>query len=77
MKDTGNSKNSVIFDHHIARKSKIGIALTNLLDLILVDAKIVKITAQDYFENILESSEFNWKIFFIVKSFFKIQYVEK
>ena len=64
LKDKGNAKNLVIFDHHIARKSQIG-SLKKLtskeLYLILVDVNTVKPAAQDYFENLFEPSDFNWK----------------
>ena len=64
LKDKGNAKNLVNFDHHIVRKSQI-YSLNKLaskeLYLILVDANTVKSTAQDYFENHFESSDFNWK----------------
>ena len=64
LKDKGNAKNLVIFDHHIVRKSQI-CSLSKLtskeLYLTLVDANTVKPTAQDYFENLFESSDFNWK----------------
>ena len=64
LKDKVNAKNLVIFDHHIVRKSQI-CSLNKLtskeLYLILVDANTVKPTAQDYFENLFESSDFNWK----------------
>ena len=57
LKDKGNAKNLVIFDHHIVRKSQI-CSLNKLtskeLYLILVDANTVKPTAQDYFENLFE-----------------------
>ena len=57
-------QNLVIFDHHTVRKSQI-CSLNKLtskeLDLILVDANTVKPTAQDYFENLFESSNFNQK----------------
>ena len=37
------------------------------LYLILVDANPVKLTAQDYFENLFETSQFNWKkIYFLI-----------
>ena len=59
-----DAKNSVIFDHHIIRKTQ----LFNLNKLtskelysILVDANTVKPKAQDYFQNLFESSDFNWK----------------
>ena len=36
---------------------------------ILVDINIVKPTAQDFFENLLESSDFNWKkIYFLIRN---------
>ena len=39
------------------------------LYLILVDANTVKPSAQDYFENLFESSEFNWKNkFFLIRN---------
>ena len=64
LKDKGNAKNLVIFDHHIVRKSQI-CSLNKLtskeLYLILVDAHTVKQAAQDYFNNLFESSDFNWK----------------
>ena len=72
LKDKGNAKNLVIFDHHIVRKSQI-CSLNKLtskeLYLILVDANTVKPTAQDYFENLFESSDFNWKkIYFLIRN---------
>ena len=63
MKDKGNTKNLVIFDHHIIRNSQIcGLnKFTNQeLYLILVHANTVKPTTQDYFENLFETSLFNW-----------------
>ena len=70
LKDIGNAKNLVIFDHHIVRKSQI-CSLNKLtskeLYLILVDANTVKSTAKDYFENFFESSGLNWKNFFFSK----------
>ena len=37
------------------------------LYLTLVEANNVKPTAQDYFENLLETSQFNWKkIYFLI-----------
>ena len=70
LKDKGNAKNLVIFDHHIVRKSQI-CSLKKLtskdLYLIFVDANTVRPTAQNYFENLFESSEFNWKkIYFLI-----------
>ena len=62
LKDKGNAKNLVIFDHHIIRKSQL-CSLNKLtskeLYLILVDGNTVKPTAQDYFQNFFESSDFN------------------
>ena len=64
LKDKRNAKNLVIFDHHIVRKSQI-FSLNKLaseeLYLILVDANTIKPTAQDYLENLFESSDFNRK----------------
>ena len=72
MKDKGNAKNLVNFGHHIVRKSQI-CSLNKLtskeLNLILVDANTVKPRAQDYFENLFESSDFNWKkIYFLIRN---------
>ena len=37
--------------------------------LIIVDANTTKPTAQDYFENLFESSDFNWKkIYFLIRN---------
>ena len=71
LKDKGNAKKLVIFDHHIVRKSQIG-SLNKLpskgLYLILVDANTVKPAAQD-FENLFEPSDFNWKkIYFLIRN---------
>ena len=64
LKDKRNAKSLVIFDHHIVRNSQIH-SLNKLtskqLYLILVEANTVKPTAQDYFENLFETSQFNWK----------------
>ena len=64
-------KNLVIFDHHIVRNSQI-CSLNKLtskkLYLIIVEANTVKPTAQNYFENLFETSQFNWK-----KKFFSIR----
>ena len=65
-------KKKFIFDHHIVRKSQI-CCLNKLtskeLYLILIDANTVKPTAQDYFENLFESSDFNWKkIYFLIRN---------
>ena len=40
---------------------KVNKVTSRKLYLILVDANTVKPTAQDYFENLFESSDFNWK----------------
>ena len=58
--------------YHIVRKSKIR-SLNSLtskeLYLILVDANNVEPTAQDCFENLSESSDFNWKkIHFLIRN---------
>ena len=64
MKDKWNTQNLVIFDHHIVRNSQI-CSLNKLtskeLYLILVDTNTVKPIAHDYFENLFETSQFNWK----------------
>ena len=64
LKDKGNTKNLVTFDHHIVRTSQI-CSLNKLaskeLYLILVDTNTVKPTPQYYFENLFETSHFNWK----------------
>ena len=62
-------KNLIIFDHRIIRKSQI-CSLYKLtskeLYLILVDANTIK--PQDYFENLFETSQFNWKkIYFLIR----------
>ena len=61
LRDEGNAKSLVIFEHHILRNSQIH-SLNKLtskeLYLILVEANTVKPTAQDYFENIFETSQF-------------------
>ena len=72
LKDKGNAKNLVIFDCHIVNKFQI-CSLNKLnskeLELILVDANTVKQTAQDYFENLFESFDFNWKkMYFLIRN---------
>ena len=72
LKDKGNAKNLVIFDHHIVRSSQI-CSLKKLISkelyLILVEADTVKPTAQDYFENLFQTSQFNWKkIYFLIRN---------
>ena len=72
LKDKGNAKSLVVFDHQIVRKSQICSfnKLTNKeLYLILVVANTIKPTSQDYFDNLFESSNFNWKkIYFLVRN---------
>ena len=64
LKDKRNAKSLVIFDHHIVRNSQIH-SLNKLtskeLYLILVKANTVKPTAQNYFENLFETSQLKWK----------------
>ena len=72
LKDKENAKKFVIFDYHIARKFQT-CSLSKLtskeLYLILVEANNVKPAAQDYFENLFESSDFNWKkIYFLIRN---------
>ena len=62
LKDKGNTNNLVIFDHHVIRKSQIycfNKVASKRLYLILVDANAVKLVAQDYFENLFETSQFH------------------
>ena len=48
---------------------KVNKVTSRKLYLILVDANTVKPTAQDYFENLFESSDFNWKkIYFLIRN---------
>ena len=63
LKDKGNTKKVVIFDHHIVRNYQICSLnkITKELYLIAVDVNTVKPTEQDYFENLFETSQFNWK----------------
>ena len=69
LKDKGNAKNLDIFDHQTVRKCKT-CSLSKLaskeLYLTLIDVNTVKPTAQDYFENLFESSDFNWKKIYIL-----------
>ena len=72
LKDKGNAKNLVIFDHHIVRSSQI-CSLNKLISkelyLILVEADTVTPTAQDYFENLFQTSQFNRKkIYFLIRN---------
>ena len=69
LKDKRNAKSLVIFDHHIVRNSQIhslNKPTSKELYLILVEANTVKPTAQDYFKNLFETSQFNWKKFFFL-----------
>ena len=64
LKDKGNAKSLVIFDHHIVRNSQIhslNKPTSKELYLILVEANTVKPTVQNYFENLFETSQFNWQ----------------
>ena len=64
LNNKGNAKGLVIFDHHIVRNSQIhslNKVTSKELYLILVVANTVKPTAQDYFENLFETSRLNWK----------------
>ena len=72
LKVKWNAKDLVIFDHLTIRKSQLS-SLNKLtskeLYLIFVDANTVKPTAQDYFQNLFESSDFNWKkIYFLIRN---------
>ena len=71
LKNKGNAKSSVVFDHHIVRKSQIcsfNKLTSKELYLILVVANTIKPTSQDYFENPFESSNFNWnKMYFLLR----------
>ena len=62
-----NAKNSGIFHQHNIRKFQI-CSLNKLtsdeLYLILIDANTVKPTAQDYFEKLSGTLQFNWKNIF-------------
>ena len=64
LKKKGNAKNLVTLDHHIIRKPQF-CSLSKLtgedLYLILVDTNTAVTTEQGYFENLLETYEFNWK----------------
>ena len=53
-----------VFDHQVVRKSQVcslDKLMSDELYLILVDANTIKPTAQDYFQNHFELSNFNWK----------------
>ena len=68
----GNAKGIIIFDHHIVRNSQIlsfNKGTIKELYLILVEANTVKLAVQDYFENLFEASQFNWKkIYFLIRN---------
>ena len=64
LKDKRDAQKLFIFDHHIVRKSQIcnfDKLNRKVLYLILVDANTVKPTAKGCFENLFETSQFNWK----------------
>ena len=70
LKGKGNAEKLIIFGHHIVRKSPI-CSLNKLtskeLYLILSTQILLYRQPQDYFENLFESSEFNWrKIYFLI-----------
>ena len=64
LKNERNAKNLVIFDHRIRRNSQI-CSLNKLTSkesyLILAEPNTLKPTAQNYFQNQFETSQFNWK----------------
>ena len=70
LKDKGNSKNLITFDHHILRNIEIyclNKLTSNELYLIFVGTNTVKPTTQNYFENLFKRSQFNWKkIYFLI-----------
>ena len=55
---TKSWKDTILKDKWNAKNNKL---TSRKLYLILVDVNTVKPTAQDYFEDLFESSEFNWK----------------
>ena len=69
MKDKDNARNLVVFDHHIVRKYEIYSVkkyTTTMLYLTLVDNNFVRAIAQDYFENLFETSHmFQYKVYII------------
>ena len=72
LKDKENLKNWGILDYHIVRSYQIH-SLDKLTSkevyLILVEANTVKPAAQNYFENLFETSQFNWKnIYFLIRN---------
>ena len=68
LKNKGNAKNLVIFDHHIVRNCQIH-SFNKLIGkeiyLVLVDVNTVEPTEQHYFENIFETFQFNRKKIYI------------
>ena len=70
LKDKGNTKHSVIFDHRILINSQIcSLNKLNSEELIFINANRVKLTAQDSFEDLFGTFQFNWKkIHFLVRS---------
>ena len=68
-KDKDNARNLVVFDHHIVRKYDIYSVkkyTTTMLYLTLVDNNFVRAIAQDYFENLFETSHmFQYKVYII------------
>ena len=66
LKDKDNARNLVVFDHHIVRKYEIYSVkkyTTTMLYLTLVDNNFVRAIAQDYFENLFETSHmFQYKV---------------
>ena len=69
LKDKDNARNLVVFDHHIVRKYEIYSVkkyTTTMLYLTLVDNNFVRAIAQDYFENLFETSHmFQYKVYII------------
>ena len=64
LKDKRNAKHLVIHDHHIVRNSQnhsLNKLTSKDLYLILVEANTIKLKAQNYFENLFETSQSNWK----------------
>ena len=60
-------KELVIFDHDIVRNFEICKKLTSKeVYLILVEANTGKLTTQDYFKNLFETSQFNWTKIFLI-----------
>ena len=72
LKNKGNGNNLVISDHHFIKNFQI-CSLNKLtskeLYLTHVDANAAKPTAQDYFGNLFETSQFNWeKVYFLMRN---------